>query len=62
MEVALEAFTPARLMFGSDWPVCRVATTYVDWARTVERFAASLSNAECEALFHTTAARAYHIA
>ena len=62
MEAALGAFTPARLMFGSDWPVCRVATTYVDWVRTVERFAATLSDAEREALFHTTAARAYHIA
>jgi L-fuconolactonase len=62
MEAALEAFTPARLMFGSDWPVCRVATTYVDWVQTVNRFAATLSSDEREALFHTTAARAYRIA
>ena len=61
MQVALEAFTPARLMFGSDWPVCRVATTYADWVRTVKQFAAPLSAAEREALFHTTAARAYRL-
>jgi L-fuconolactonase len=61
MEAALEAFTPARLMFGSDWPVCRVATTYLDWVRTIDRFAAALSAGEREALFHTTAARAYRI-
>ena len=54
LEAALAAFTPARLMFGSDWPVCRVATTYLDWVRTVERFAASLSAAEREALFHSS--------
>lgn len=61
MEGALEAFTPARLMFGSDWPVCRVAVTYTDWIHTVERFASPLSAAEREALFHTTAARAYRL-
>jgi L-fuconolactonase len=61
MDAALEAFTPARLMFGSDWPVCRVATTYCDWVSTVERFAAPLSAAERDALFHTTAARAYRL-
>jgi L-fuconolactonase len=61
METALAAFTPARLMFGSDWPVCRVATTYVDWVHAVERFAATLSAAECRALFHDTAAHAYRL-
>ena len=61
LEAALAAFTPVRLMFGSDWPVCRVATTYLDWVRTVERFAASLSAAEREALFHSAAARAYRL-
>ena len=25
-DVALEAFTPDRLMFGSDWPVCLLKT------------------------------------
>jgi L-fuconolactonase len=61
METALAAFTPARLMFGSDWPVCRAATSYVDWVQTVERFAATLSAAEREDLFHRTAARAYRL-
>lgn len=28
LEVALEAFGPRRLMFGSDWPVCQLAATY----------------------------------
>ncbi len=27
-EVALEAFGPGRLMFGSDWPVCQLAADY----------------------------------
>jgi L-fuconolactonase len=28
LDAALEAFGPARLMFGSDWPVCTVAASY----------------------------------
>ena len=59
MQTALEAFTPTRLMFGSDWPVCRVATTYSGWVNTVDRFASTLSETERHALFHDTAARAY---
>ncbi len=29
-EVALEAFGPGRLMYGSDWPVSTLAARYVD--------------------------------
>jgi L-fuconolactonase len=61
LEAALAAFGPARLMFGSDWPVCRVAITYAAWVRTVDRFAEALSAAERQALFHDTAARAYRL-
>lgn len=28
IEVAMDAFGPGRLMFGSDWPVCTLAGTY----------------------------------
>jgi L-fuconolactonase len=61
METALAAFGPERMMFGSDWPVCRVATVYADWVRTVDRFAASLSPTEKRALFAETAIRAYRL-
>ncbi|HZZ38973.1 MAG TPA: amidohydrolase family protein [Acidobacteriaceae bacterium] len=61
METALAAFGPERMMFGSDWPVCRVATVYADWVRTVDRFAASLSATEKRALFAETAIRAYRL-
>jgi L-fucono-1,5-lactonase len=61
METALAAFGPERMMFGSDWPVCRAATPYADWVHTVERFAASLSADEQQALFAGTAVRAYRL-
>ena len=61
METALAAFGPERLLFGSDWPVCRVAITYQDWVRTVDRFAQTLSASERQALFCDNAVRAYRL-
>ena len=58
-DVALEAFGPERLMFGSDWPVCLVASGYEGWWRTVEDWAAALGAGERAALFGGTAIRAY---
>lgn len=31
-DLVVEAFTPARIMFGSDWPVCLPRTSYDRWA------------------------------
>ena len=61
LQAALEAFTPARIMFGSDWPVCRVATTYAGWVQTVERLTAALSTDERDAIFRRNAVRAYNL-
>lgn len=61
LEIALDAFTPGRTMFGSDWPVCRVATTYAGWVQTAERFAAPLSADERDAFFSRNAVRAYKL-
>lgn len=61
LETALAAFTPERLMFGSDWPVCRVAVSYAAWVQTIERFSAPLSWNERDALFHRNAVRAYNL-
>lgn len=59
LEAALEAFGPARLMFGTDWPVCLVACSYRRWYEAICSFAASLSPEEKANLFGRTAARAY---
>lgn len=58
-ELALEAFGPERLMFGSDWPVCRLRSEYGDWKRMVDEFAGELSDSERESLLGGTAASAY---
>lgn len=33
--IALDAFGPRRLMFGSDWPVCQLASGYHRWFATI---------------------------
>jgi L-fuconolactonase len=58
-EVALEAFGPRRLMFGSDWPVCRLRSEYGRWKQTVEEFIAPLSDSERAAILGGNAIRAY---
>lgn len=60
-EVALEAFGPNRLMFGSDWPVCLVATDYARWHATVATFVQPLSSDERDAIMGGTAAAFYQL-
>ncbi len=59
VETALELFGPARLMFGTDWPVCLVACSYRRWYDAVCSFTSSLSPEERADLFGGTAQRAY---
>ncbi len=62
LDVTLEAFGPRRLMFGSDWPVCLVATTYRNWHSLVQEWASKLSASEQDRLFGLTAVEAYRLA
>jgi len=59
LDVALEAFGPDRVMFGSDWPVCLVAAPYDRVVGTIAEFTARLSADEQAAIFGGTAARFY---
>ena len=61
VETVLEAFGPARTMFGSDWPVCLVASAYERWHETVQEFVAQLSLDEQAQVFGETARRVYQI-
>jgi L-fuconolactonase len=58
-EAALDAFGPARLMFGSDWPVCTLAASYHDVLAAARDLTAELSPAEREAVFSGTATSVY---
>ena len=59
-EVALDAFGPDRLMFGSDWPVCLLAAgSYGEVVDAARELTAGLSEAERAEVFAGTARRWY---
>ena len=60
-KTVLESFGPERTMFGSDWPVCLLATSYERWSDMVERWIEGLSTGDREAVMGRTAARVYGI-
>ncbi|MCC9603615.1 amidohydrolase family protein [Stieleria sp. JC731] len=60
-DTVLEAFTPSRLMFGSDWPVCLLRTDYGCWLATVRELAAELSSDEQQQIFSGTAIQTYRL-
>lgn len=59
LEQITNSFTPARIMFGSDWPVCLLAATYRQTVDLVEEFTKSFSDAEKNNFWAGTANRAY---
>ena len=59
LETVLEAFTPKRLMFGSDWPVVTLASSYRRWVGTVRVAIAQLSPDERDRILAKTAIEAY---
>lgn len=61
IDVVLEAFGPMRLMFGSDWPVLTLASTYDLWLTIVRQAIAGLSLSEQEWILFRTAEEAYQL-
>jgi L-fuconolactonase len=59
VNVALELFGPERLMFGSDWPVCLLASSYRDWIDTLRDLLSPLSKPERARIFGGTAKEFY---
>lgn len=58
----LECFGPERVMWGSDWPVVELRTTYARWLEVARELTAHLSPVESAAVFETTARRFYRLA
>jgi len=59
VETALEAFGPDRLLFGSDWPVCTVASSYKRWLDVVKQCTAGLSSDEQDKILGENAQKFY---
>lgn len=61
VDVVLESFGPQRIMAGSDWPVCLLATTYGKWFETVDCMIHSLSSTERDRIRGGTAVEVYRL-
>jgi len=59
LDVVVEAFGAERLMAGSDWPVCLVASGYGRWFEVLRQYFAAFSVDERAAVFGETATAVY---
>ena len=59
LDVAVEAFGPDRLMAGSDWPVCLLASGYAQWFEVLRDYFAPFSERERARVFGGTAIEVY---
>ncbi len=61
LDTITEAFGPERLMIGSDWPVCLLASSYDKVLNVVERFFQNFSDHEKQRIFSENAIRLYQL-
>ncbi len=57
----IDCFGPARIVWGSDWPVVNIRTTLPDWLGLSRALIADLSPTERAAIAHDNARRIYRI-
>ena len=60
-QTALEAFGPRRILVGSDWPVCELASAYTRWFDVVRQWTGQLSTAEQDAILGGNAITVYRL-
>ncbi len=61
LQIALTAFGPERVMFGSDWPVMLLGSSYTRWVDIVQRYISHLSEYEQERILGKTATEVYRL-
>jgi L-fuconolactonase len=59
--VAIEAFGPDRLMYGSDWPLARLGAGPVAWRAAVDDLIGDMSTGERHAIMSDTATTCYRL-
>ena len=55
IEKIMQAFTPSRVLFGSDWPVLNLASDYAAWSSIAKNAAKD----HCREIFETSVQKAY---
>jgi len=61
LDVVFEAFGADRVMYGSDWPVCRVAATYGEMLGIAQAYVAKLSTDEQSKFWGGNAVKFYSL-
>ena len=61
LDIAFDCFGPQRLLAGSDWPVCTVASDYARTIALLDDYMASRSVAERDAVMGGNAARLWRL-
>ena len=61
LDAVFENFTPNRLLFGSDWPVCTVAAGYAKVVTTLQDYMAQLSHIEQDQVWFKNAQAFYNL-
>ena len=57
----LEEFGHDRVMWGSDWPVCLLKSSYGDWHQAATDLCTNLTDTDREKVFGATAAKFYQV-
>ena len=61
IQAIFEAFGADRVMFGSDWPVCLVASGYGEWLATVNQFLRNFPADVRDKILYQNAVKAYKL-
>ncbi|GGC62352.1 amidohydrolase [Pedobacter quisquiliarum] len=61
IDTIFECFGMERVMYGSDWPVCRLAATFGEVMEILENYTANFTNAERALFWAKNAIRFYNI-
>ena len=61
LDIVFESFGIDRIMFGSDWPVCLVASKYGDMKKIVTDYISSFSKLEQEKIMGKNASKFYNL-
>ena len=61
LETVVEAFTPARLLAGSDWPVSLAGVDYAAWFQLLRGFFTPFTSTETNAIFGQNAIDIYRL-
>ncbi|OXA75220.1 L-fuconolactonase [Flavobacterium aquidurense] len=61
LDVIFENFSADKLMFGSDWPVCNVASDYAELVKTLEDYISQFSGQNQNKIWHKNVTSFYKL-